>query len=66
MAPVIKAGPNLGANLLLQLGPVQLFAATDNIISAFDPLGQNSANGRFGLAVAFGKKKVIVDEPGLQ
>ncbi len=53
---------NLGINTLIQLGPVQLFGATNNILTLFDPLGNSSTNGRFGMAVAFGKKKVVYPE----
>ncbi len=45
---------NLGVNFQLHLGPVQLFAATDNIITAFRIKDSNSANVRVGLYLAFG------------
>lgn len=46
---------HLGANLLVQAGPVQLFLASDNILAAFNPTGNSSTNFRFGMALAFGK-----------
>ncbi|NNE29197.1 MAG: hypothetical protein HKN16_06150 [Saprospiraceae bacterium] len=46
---------NLGANIMFMVGPVQLFAATDNILTAFNPKAFPSSTGRLGLALAFGK-----------
>ncbi len=46
---------NLGLNATLLLGPVQLMAATDNIITAIRPRESHSANLRLGLNVLLGK-----------
>ena len=46
---------NLGLNATLLLGPVQLMAATDNIVTAFRPKDSHSANLRLGLNVLLGK-----------
>ncbi|MCO6479520.1 MAG: hypothetical protein J5I94_22990 [Phaeodactylibacter sp.] len=46
---------NLGVNATLLLGPVQLMAATDNIITAIRPRESHSANLRLGLNVLLGK-----------
>ena len=48
-----KTFNNIGAHISAQLGPVQLFAVTDNIITAFKPYDANNANGRAGLALVF-------------
>ena len=42
---------NLGMHFVAQLGPVQLFGVTDNIISAFRPYDSKNANGRLGLNI---------------
>jgi len=44
---------NLGANLVLQLGPAQVYALTDNILTAFSPYTSNSANARIGANLMF-------------
>ena len=44
---------NIGLNLSTKLGPVQLFAMTDNIVAAFDPYSSHNANARVGLNLAF-------------
>jgi hypothetical protein len=48
---------NLGVNAALKLGPVQLMAATDNILTAFQPKNSNSANLRIGLSLLFAKRE---------
>lgn len=48
---------NLGLNATVQLGPAQLMAATDNIITAFRPEDSHSANLRLGLNVLLGKAR---------
>jgi hypothetical protein len=45
---------NFGVNATFKLGPVQLMAATDNILTAFRPKRSNSANVRIGLNLLFG------------
>lgn len=42
---------NLGMHFVAQLGPVQLFGVTDNIISAFRPYDSKNANGRLGINI---------------
>lgn len=39
---------NIGLNAVLNMGPLQLFATTDNIVSAFNVV-DNNANARIGL-----------------
>lgn len=46
---------NWGMHLVTQLGPVQLFGVTDNIISVFRPYATKSANGRIGLNILFNR-----------
>lgn len=46
---------NLGLNATVKLGPVQILAATDNIITAFSPKNAHSANLRLGANLLFGK-----------
>lgn len=46
---------NFGANATLQLGPVQILAATDNLLTAFRLKDSNSANVRVGLSLLLGK-----------
>lgn len=48
---------NLGANLALALGPVQIYGVADNVISVFKPLDTKNVNFRFGLNIAVGEKK---------
>ena len=49
-----KVSPfNLGLNGSLNLGPVQFFATSDNILAAFKPLDNKYAHARFGLNLAF-------------
>ncbi len=47
---------NLGLNTVLRLGPVQLFAATDNVFAAFQPYDSRNVNARVGLNVVFKRK----------
>jgi hypothetical protein len=47
----------LGANTAIRLGPVQLVAATDNLLTAFRLEDSNSANFRLGLNLVFGRKE---------
>lgn len=46
---------NIGLNTTLKLGPVQLFATTDNIISAFQPLDADRVDARVGLNITLGQ-----------
>jgi hypothetical protein len=44
---------NLGAHAALKLGPVQIYAVTDNVATVFNPYGSKTANGRVGLNLLF-------------
>ncbi len=44
---------NLGINMVLRLGPVQIFGVTDNIVAAFQPFDSHNVNARIGLNLAF-------------
>ncbi len=46
---------NLGVNAAVTVGPVQIVAATDNILTAFQVNNSNNANVRLGINLAFGK-----------
>lgn len=48
---------NIGLHLNVKLGPVQLFAVTDNIVSAFKPYDSHNMNARVGINMAFKKRK---------
>lgn len=42
---------NLGIHMMAQLGPIQLYGVTDNIITAFRPYNSNNSNGRLGINI---------------
>ncbi len=48
-----ESATNIGLNTTIKLGPVQIFAATDNIIHVFQPFAADNANGRVGLNLVF-------------
>jgi hypothetical protein len=48
---------NIGTGLVLGNHPIQFYAFTDNILTAFDPLASRSLNLRFGINLIFGCKK---------
>ncbi|MGB1217141.1 MAG: DUF5723 family protein, partial [Saprospiraceae bacterium] len=48
---------NLGLNFGLKLGPIQLYAVSDNVISVFKPTNTKNVNFRMGLNIAIAKKK---------
>ncbi len=48
---------NIGANMLLKLGPVQLLAASDNLLGILFPTHSSTANVRLGLNLVFGRKE---------
>ncbi|MEM9823846.1 MAG: DUF5723 family protein, partial [Bacteroidota bacterium] len=50
-----EALDNLGLNARLKLGPIQLFAVTDNVFAAVRPYGTENTNARFGLNWLLGK-----------
>ena len=49
---------NIGLNTLLKLGPVQLLAATDNLLTLFFPTQSSAYNMRVGMNLVFGKRNV--------
>lgn len=46
---------NLGLSTTLRLGPVQIYATTDNIGPIFNPMKGQNMNFRFGMNLVFGK-----------
>jgi hypothetical protein len=44
---------NLGLSAVAKLGPVQLYAVTDNILGAFKPLEAKNSNARLGINLVF-------------
>ncbi len=50
---------HVGVNFLLELGPVQIFAGTNNLINISNLVGRESTNLRVGLSAAFGEKKNV-------
>ena len=48
---------NVGAGLGLRLGPIQLYAATDNVLAAFSPMNSSMLNVQMGLMVNLSDKK---------
>ncbi len=48
-----ESATNIGLNTTIRLGPVQIFAATDNIIHVFKPFETDNVNGRVGLNLVF-------------
>lgn len=57
-----STGFNVGANTAVRLGPVQLFASTDNMLGMLNPLGTSSGHVRFGMNLAFGKRSFEMEE----
>lgn len=58
---------NLGLNAAIKLGPLQVMAATDNILTAVRPKDSHSANLRLGVNLLFGKvegQNAQGDSPG--
>ncbi len=52
-----KSFANLGVNFVTKLGPIQLYAITDNIISVIKPYDTKNVNFRVGFNVAISKKR---------
>jgi hypothetical protein len=52
-----KTFDNLGLNAVVTVGPVQIVAMTDNLLTVFNPSNNNSANVRLGLNLVFGKEQ---------
>lgn len=48
---------NLGTGVSFALGPVQIYAATDNILGAISPTSVNNAHLNFGINFLIGKNK---------
>lgn len=55
---------NLGLNAVLRAGPLQIVAATDNILSALQLKDSHSANLRVGLNLAFARKTPETENMG--
>ena len=52
----VKGGAhNFGLSTTLKLGPVQIFATSDNVIPLIHPLKTQNVNIRFGMNLVFGK-----------
>ncbi len=51
---------NIGLLVHTSLGPVNIFAVTQNIFSAINSRTLNGVNGRLGLSFAFGREKDLV------
>lgn len=52
-----KSFDNVGANVLVKLGPLQVLAATDNLLTVFQPEKSHSVNARLGLSLLLGKSQ---------
>ncbi|MEZ5040730.1 MAG: DUF5723 family protein [Saprospiraceae bacterium] len=52
---------NFGLQAIATLGPVQVYAATDNILTVVNPADSHSSNFRVGLNLLFGKAAPILD-----
>jgi hypothetical protein len=53
-----NASANLGVHLYANVGPVQLLASTDNLLTVFRQKKSSRAGVRLGAALAFGQNKV--------
>ena len=53
-----KRFDNLGLNMSVKLGPVQIYAVTDNLITAIKNYDSSTMNLRFGLNLVFGKPSI--------
>ncbi len=56
---------NIGVNTTLKLGPVQVFAVSDNIMAAFQPYDSQQVNARVGLNIVIGQlfnKEKLIEE----
>jgi hypothetical protein len=47
-----RKAANLGLQIFLRPGPVQLYFTSDNLLSAFNPANNPAVNFRFGAALA--------------
>jgi hypothetical protein len=50
-----KRFDNFGVNTSLKIGPLQVFAATDNLLTLLQGSNSNTINIRAGLNLVFGK-----------
>lgn len=58
---------NVGLNMFLRLGGIQIYGVTDNVLSIFDFNSGQSANFRVGMNLAFlGKKKEEIEENAIE
>ncbi len=57
-----KSFTNLGAALSGRFGPIQIYLATDNILSAIDHEKANAFNVRTGLNFLFGQRRALKRE----
>ena len=48
-----SSAANIGLNVVAAIGPVQVYAITDNIINAIRPYDTKTSNGRLGVNVSF-------------
>lgn len=55
---------NLGLNATLKAGPVQLVAATDNILTVFQPKDSNASHLRLGLNLLFAPRESEMKDAG--
>ncbi|MEQ8706803.1 MAG: DUF5723 family protein [Phaeodactylibacter sp.] len=55
---------NFGINATLKAGPLQLFAATDNILTVFRPKDSNSSHIRLGLNLLFAPRESKMADSG--
>lgn len=55
---------NLGLNATLKAGPLQLVAATDNILTVFQPKDSNVSHFRLGLNLLFAPRESKMEDAG--
>lgn len=58
-----KTADNLGLGFNFNLGSVNLFLASDNILAAFNYKNANYLTTRFGINLVFGRNKATGEEP---
>ena len=56
-----RSAANVGFHLGFKPGPVQLYFASDNLLTAFQPYASPQVNLRMGLSLAFGKRDLEGD-----
>jgi hypothetical protein len=50
-----KRFDNVGVNTSLKIGPLQIVAATDNLLTLLQSSNSNTVNGRIGINLLFGQ-----------